>query len=212
MVIAKPTFLVIFILPLTNKGHYINIEVQRDEAGAHPKRARYHQSLIDSFLSFPNEKWREIPKTIVIFITEEDVLGYDLPIYHVRRRIVENGESFDDETEIIYVNASIQDDSELGRLMHDFMCKEVESMNYEVLKKQVGYYKESEGGKREMCEIWQKIRDEGYMEGEKIGKDKERMKLIKKLMMKNSCTIEDAMDLLDIPESQHQQYIEKILS
>ncbi len=139
-------------------------------------------------------------------------MGYDLPIYHVRRRIVENGESFDDETEIIYVNASIQDDSELGRLMHDFMCKEVESMNYEVLKKQVGYYKESEGGKREMCEIWQKIRDEGYMEGEKIGKDKERMKLIKKLMMKNSCTIEDAMELLDIPPIERQQYRQRIVS
>lgn len=208
MVIVKPTFLVIFILPLTNKGHYINIEVQRDEAGAHPKRARYHQSLIDSFLSFPNEKWREIPKTIVIFITEEDVLGYDLPIYHVRRRIVENGESFDDETEIIYVNASIQDDSELGRLMHDFMCKEVESMNYEVLKKQVGYYKESEGGKREMCEIWQKIRDEGKMEGEM----NKTIEFIKKLITKHSYTIDEVMDLLDIPESQHQQYIEKILS
>ena len=212
--------LTIDVLVKDNRGHYINIEVQRDEADAHPKRARYHQSLIDSFLSFPNEKWREIPKTIVIFITEEDVLGYDLPIYHVRRRIVENGESFDDETEIIYVNASIQDDSELGRLMHDFMCKEVESMNYEVLKKQVGYYKESEGGKREMCEIWQKIRDEGYMEGEKYGEIKgyaegemnKTIEFIKKLITKHSYTIDEVMDLLDIPESQHQQYIEKILS
>ena len=93
-------------------------------------------------------------------------------------------------------------------------------MNYEVLKKQVGYYKESEGGKGEMCEIWQKIRDEGYlngkeegyMEGEKIGKDKERMKLIKKLMMKNSCTIEDAMELLDIPPIERQQYRQRIVS
>ena len=69
-----------------------------------------------------------------------------------------------------------------------------------------------QGGKREMCEIWQKIRDEGYMEGEKIGKDKERMKLIKKLMMKNSCTIEDAMELLDIPPVERQQYRQRIVS
>ena len=149
------------------------------------------------------------PTFLVIFILP---LTYDLPIYHVRRRIVENGESFDDETEIIYVNASIQDDSELGRLMHDFMCQEVESMNYEVLKKQVGYYKESEGGKREMCEIWQKIRDEGKMEGYVEGEMNKTIEFIKKLITKHSYTIDEVMDLLDIPESQHQQYIEKILS
>ena len=145
------------------------------------------------------------PTFLVIFILP---LTYDLPIYHVRRRIVENGESFDDETEIIYVNASIQDDSELGRLMHDFMCKEVESMNYEVLKKQVGYYKESEGGKREMCEIWQKIRDEGKMEGEM----NKTIEFIKKLTTKNDCTIEDAMELLDIPMLERPKYIHKVLS
>ena len=106
----------------------------------------------------------------------------------------------------------------------DFMCKEVESMNYEVLKKQVGYYKESEGGKREMCEIWQKIRNEGrmegYVEGEKYGEIKgyaegemnKTIEFIKKLITKHSYTIDEVMDLLDIPESQHQQYIEKILS
>ena len=139
-------------------------------------------------------------------------MGYDLPIYHVRRRIVENGESFDDETEIIYVNASIQDDTELGKLMHDFMCKEVESMNYEVLKKRVGYYKESEGGKREMCEIWQKIRDEGKMEGYVEGEMNKTIEFIKKLTTKNGCTIEDAMELLDIPPVERQQYRQRIVS
>lgn len=85
-------------------------------------------------------------------------------------------------------------------------------MNYEVLKKQVGYYKESEGGKREMCEIWQKIRDEGKMEGYVEGEMNKTIEFIKKLITKHSYTIDEVMDLLDIPESQHQQYIEKILS
>ncbi|WP_418552538.1 hypothetical protein [Longibaculum muris] len=106
----------------------------------------------------------------------------------------------------------------------DFMCKEVESMNYEVLKKQVGYYKESEGGKREMCEIWQKIRNEGrmegYVEGEKYGEIKgyaegemnKTIEFIKKLTTKNGCTIDDAMELLDIPMVERPKYIHKILS
>ena len=38
------------------------------------------------------------------------------------------------------------------------------------------------------------------------------IEFIKKLITKHSYTIDEVMDLLDIPESQHQQYIEKILS
>ena len=98
----------------------------------------------------------------------------------------------------------------------DFVCKEVESMNYEVLKKQVGYYKESEGGKREMCEIWQKIRDEGYLNGKEEGYIEGEMnktiEFIKKLTTKNGFTIEDAMELLDIPMLERPKYIHKILS
>lgn len=35
---------------------YINVKVQRKHEGAHPKRARYHHSLIDADISYPNEK------------------------------------------------------------------------------------------------------------------------------------------------------------
>ena len=42
---------------LVKDGDTINIEVQRDTKGAHPKRARFHGSLIDANTSFPNEQW-----------------------------------------------------------------------------------------------------------------------------------------------------------
>lgn len=71
-----------------------------------------------------------------------------------------------------------------------------------------------------MCEIWQKIRDEGYMEGEKYGEIKgyaegemnKTIEFIKKLTTKNGCTIEDAMELLDIPPVERQQYRQRIVS
>ena len=34
--------------------------------------------------------------------------------------IIETGEPFDDEEHIIFVNSEIQDDTALGKLMHDF--------------------------------------------------------------------------------------------
>ena len=48
-----------------------------------------------------------------------DALGYGLPIYHIGRKIEEVGTDFKDETYIIYVNSSCQDDTELGRLMKE---------------------------------------------------------------------------------------------
>ena len=91
--------------------------------------------VIDASTSFPKEEWKELPNIIIIFITEDDVLGYGLPIYHVHRTIEENNQIFDEGSEIIYVNASIQEESALGRLMHDFQCRETKEMHYEFLRK-----------------------------------------------------------------------------
>ena len=126
----------------TADGEYFNVDVQRENMGAHPKRARYHESLINAHISFPKEKWNQIPRVYVIFITEHDVLGYGLPIYHISRRINENNEKFNDESVIIYVNGAIWDDTPLGRLMHDFQCQNADDMYYEVLREKVKYYKE----------------------------------------------------------------------
>ena len=68
-------------------------------------------------------------KSIVIFITEKDVLGDGEPIYIIDRVIKKSGKPFNDGSHIVYVNASCQDIStELGRLMHDFHCVKPEEM------------------------------------------------------------------------------------
>ena len=43
---------------------------------------------------------------------------------------------------IIYVNATYRDDSDLGKLMHDFNCSNPDDMNYQVLAQTARYYKE----------------------------------------------------------------------
>lgn len=202
------------------ENHYINIEVQRDYTGANPRRARFHGSLIDASTSYPKEEWKDLPHMIIIFITEEDVLGYGLPIYHVHRTIDENNQIFDDGSEIIYINASIQEDNALGRLMHDFLCSETSDMHYEFLRKRVSYFKETEGGRKEMCEIWEEIKrkgkqegiQEGIIEGEARGEMKGMVKSIQKLMSKKGYTLEEAFNFFDIPEEERSIYIQKIIS
>ena len=67
-------------------------------------------------------------------ITRNDILGYGLAIYHVERVILEVDGFFGDGTHIIYVNSKIQEDTELGRLMHDFHCKKAEDMYSRILQ------------------------------------------------------------------------------
>ena len=70
-------------------GRQMNIEIQRDDRGAARKRARYHSSLLDSNILKSGQDFDDLPETYVIFITENDVLGGDLPIYHIERFTVQ---------------------------------------------------------------------------------------------------------------------------
>ena len=93
-----------------------------------------------------------------------------LPIYHIERKIEETNTRMNDGMHIIYVNAENQQNTDLGRLMHDFQCTNVEDMYYDRLKEHVRYFKEDERGIRSMCEIWDEVRQEGREEGIELGR------------------------------------------
>lgn len=108
--------------------------------------------------SLPKGKYFDkLPENYVIFITKNDVLQGDLPIYHIHRTIDENGQSFVDGSHIIYVNSRIQDDTPLGRLMHDFCCKNPDDMHYKELAEKTRYFKENEKGVEQMDEVMEKL-------------------------------------------------------
>ena len=104
-------------------------------------RARYNSSLIDANAILPGDDTELLPETYVIFITENDVLKGNLPIYHIERTIKENGKLFDDKAHIIYVNGEIKDDTPLGRLMQDLSCANPDEMNYKELADRARYFK-----------------------------------------------------------------------
>lgn len=151
-------------------GTEYNIEVQRKDDGADPRRARFHASLLDTMNVEQGKKWWQLPPTVVIFITESDVLGGGEPLYHVERMIRElKGKRFGDASEIIYVNSTIQDDTPLGRLMHDFFCEEASEMHSPVLAERVRFFKSNEHGVRKMCRIMEEIREKGRAQGKAEG-------------------------------------------
>ena len=150
-------------------GRQFDVEIQQDTEGASPKRARYHSGLMDMNTLTAGQDFDEPPETHVIFITRDDVLGYGLPIYHIRRMIDEVGAEFQDEAYMIYVNSSRQDNTELGRLMHDLHCKNAEDMHSEVLAKRVYELKETQEGVDFMCREMDEIYNEGAERGRAQG-------------------------------------------
>lgn len=105
------------------------------------------------------DSFEDLPEIYVIFITENDVIGDNLPIYHVDRVIEETGKKFGDEAHIIYVNGAYQDDTPLGKLMHDFSCKNPDDMYYKILADKTRYFKEDERGVASMCKIMEELID-----------------------------------------------------
>ena len=117
----------------------------------------------------PGDFFDNLPETYVIFITKNDVLGYNLPINHIGRRSNETGEIFEDGQHILYVNSKKQDDTELGRLMHDLHCKEADKMYSNVLSARVQKLKETTEGVNQMCQELEEIYNEGVEKGEQFG-------------------------------------------
>ena len=151
-------------------GKQFDIEIQQDVEGASPKRARYHSGLMDMNTLNAGQDFDELPETYVIFITRDDVLGYDLPIYHIERKIKEVQADFKDEAYIIYVNSHRQDDTELGRLMRDFHCKNAGDIHSEVLAKRVYELKENQEGVDFMSREMDEIYNDGVKYGEELGR------------------------------------------
>ena len=111
----------------------------------------------------------------MIFITRGDPLGDKLPIYHISRNIEETNKKFTDETHIIYVNSSKQDDTELGHLMHDLYCKNADDMYSKVLADRVRELKETQKGAESMCKELEELIKLGVADGRAEGKAEGRV-------------------------------------
>lgn len=143
------------ILAKDNAGIQYNVEVQQSSAGAAERRARFHSSMIDTRMLKERQKFTELLDSYVIFITKKDYFGYGLPIYTINRHCEETDKLFQDGSHIIYVNGSYKGNDEIGRLMHDFACKDSKDIYFPELAKSVRHFKE-EGGRKIMCEAVEK--------------------------------------------------------
>ena len=134
-----------------SEGKEYDIEIQRADKGAEPKRARYNSALMDANALKSSEDFGKLRDTYVIIIAENDVMGEGRDHYSYQRRDDETGKRLCNGTHIIYVNGATQSMSEIGKLMHDLRCRDAAEMYFEILKQRVSQFKHSEEGRRIMC-------------------------------------------------------------
>ncbi len=186
-----------------SSGKLYDIEIQNADSGAGARRARYNSALMDSVSTVTKMDTESLPETYVIFITANDVLKRNLPLYHINRKIEETNEPFNDGTHIIYVNGTYRGDDAIGSLMHDFSCKKADDIKSGILSEKVRQLKESEKGVTNMCKIMQEFAREEREEA--------RIENATEMLKDGSLSLEKIAQFSCLPLETVKQLAEKIV-
>lgn len=127
-------------------------------------------------------------------------MGAGHPLYHVNRTVEETGACFNDGSHIIYVNGSYKDDNDpVGKLMHDFRCLNSADMFYPVLAKQVNYFKETEGGQKIMCQVFEELAEKRAEEARLEARLEEKKASALRMIARGKLTVEEIAEDADLP-------------
>ena len=177
------------------EGKEYDIEIQRADHGAEPKRARYKSALMDANALESGEDFGKLRDTYVIFITENDVMKRGQEVYVYDRTEKVSGEHLGDGTHIIYVNGATRSETEIGKLVHDLRCPDASEMYFEVLRKQVSQFKNSEEGRHVMCKAMEELgaRHEaiGEARGKREGKRETMLAMAKRMLKDGILALKD---------------------
>ena len=102
-------------------------------------------------------------------LTENDVMKCGQDLYSYLRMEERNGDILHDGTHVIYVNGAAKGDSAVCKLIHDLLCRDTAEMYFDLLRKRVGEFKNSEEGRHTMCRAMERFRSEGKAEGKAEG-------------------------------------------
>ena len=157
---------------------------------------------------------------MLVHISKFDMYKSGKALYHVDRIIRENGTMVDNGFSELYVNAEVQDDSDVAKLMEIFTRHDAyDDEMFPITSKRKRLFKTTEEGVNEMCEVIEKYiaegrregirkgRSEGRREGMRKGRREGKAEAIRNLMESMSMTAEQAMKALKIPAGEFGKYM-----
>lgn len=157
---------VLDILAEDSNGDLFNLEIQKADTIDHARRTRFYGAMIDSEYLMKGKTYTALPDVYIIYISETDLWKAGRTSYPVEKYFKSTGVRYDDGQHILYVNAAVDDGSEIARLMRYFKTADPNDMSQGDLSKRVHFLKCEEGGYEIMCEVSEKI----YAEGLEMGR------------------------------------------
>ena len=160
---------------VTGDGRHINIEVQKADNDDHLRRVRYNGSVLTANITETGTKFEFVPDVCVIFISAFDMFKSGLPLYHVKKIVLETGQIVEDGLTEIYANALIDNGSKFSKLMKVFTENDTYNTDeFPVTSEIKARFKLDEGGAIKMDETLQKWMREREEIGEKRGEKRGR--------------------------------------
>ena len=186
---------------IDNVNRAYNVEVQRQKYGSGVRRARFNGAMLDRTLLGKGQNYDNLPDRYTVFITEKDFFEGGLPTYHAEYKIDElNNKSLGDGSYIVYVNGQYRNnESPIGRLMHDFFCSDPEEMLTPILKNRVKYLKQTERGQLEVCDVIERRVKEELEEATREAVEKNKIKTATKLLIVGNITPEQIASCVGLP-------------
>lgn len=184
-----------------SSGKIYNIEVQRADNLDHAKRVRYYGAMLDTACLEKGAGYEELPEVYVIYLSERDLWKAGKTVYTVEKKLSGTEIPYSDGMHIIFANAEANDGTEIARTMQYFKVSDPMDQSHGALSKRVHYLKCEEGGRQEMCEISEKIYNEGVADGRIEGRIEGRNEGRLEIQKETAITLaERGMSIFDIAE------------
>lgn len=205
-----------------SKDHcHFNMEMKNDSKGDDVrKRSRYYQGLLDSPIlkSGKETKYKHLPSTVIIFITQEDIFGKDLAKYTFTEQCEEvPGMKLGDGTKKIFLNMTSKNGTPELISMLQYMKKtsidnpEIQVKDSRILEldKIVAEVKSSEEWETVKMNILEIDLEEGKRIGIERGLQQKLTELVEK-KIKKGYSIEEIAELLEENESVIRDIVNKL--
>ena len=208
------------------------VEIQKAASGiAHEKRMLYYaSSIINDYFFKGDQSYTTVPELYVFYVSETDIWSMGKTCYPVLKYLADVNTPYDDGLHMCYINAEVNDDSDIAKLMQYFKTADPKNNSQGRLSKRIQKIKNEKEDfdimddlLKEYCDIAKKIAIEegraegraegeaigiakGKAEGESIGEAKANFNALKNIMQSFNVSIDKAMDALHTPEAERQHY------
>ena len=186
------------------------VEIPKAASGiAHEKRMLYYaSSIINDYFFKGDQSYTKVPELYVFYVSETDIWNMGKTCYPVLKYLANVNTPYDDGLHMCYINAEVNDNSDIAKLMQYFKTADPKDNSQGRLSKRIQKIKNPKEDfdimddlLKQYCDIAKRIaieegRAEGIAKGRAEGISEGKFDIAKRMLMKGKTTAE----IVDITE------------